>query len=385
MKTLQIAVIGAGTAGLATAIALAQKGHSVVVFEKHPRIAPVGAGILLQPAGIDALAELKCVSAFRDVGSPIKQLQVHNHRGSLLVDIAYDPHNHAWGVSRGNLTSILVSRARELRVGFELGTTVAGVVDIRSESWVMLETVDESRKPRNWMFEAVVFACGSNSDLAQRAGFGVQPEPYTWGALNGLVAVDEWPHEKELQQRVHGAHTMMGLLPSGRENGKLLLSFYWSMRAREYESWVDRDWSEFIAQTTKLWPEAWPVMARLKREDLSFARYRHATPTAYARGRVALVGDAAHAMSPQLGLGSTLALEDALTLARSLTVEPNISAALADYSMQRMPAARGKQRISLALTPLFQSRLPAWVRDPLFIVGQYVPGVERLMSASLGL
>jgi 2-polyprenyl-6-methoxyphenol hydroxylase-like FAD-dependent oxidoreductase len=385
LKTLQIAVIGAGTAGLATAIALSQKGHSVVVFEKHPRIAPVGAGILLQPAGIDALAELKCMSAFRDVGSPVKQLQVHNHRGRRLVDIPYDPHNHAWGVSRGSLTAVLQARARELRVAFELGTSVTGVVDIRSESWVMLETVDAGHTPRNRLFDAVVLACGSNSELAGRAGFGKPAAPYPWGALNGLIAVEDWQHERELQQRVHGAHTMMGLLPSGRENGKLLLSFYWSMRAADYESWVDRDWSEFIAQTTKLWPESWPVMARLKREDLSFARYRHASPSRYANERVALVGDAAHGMSPQLGLGSTLALEDALMLADSLTADRSIAAGLADYSARRMPAARGKQRISLALTPLFQSRLPAWVRDPLFIVGQYVPGVERMMSASLGL
>jgi 2-polyprenyl-6-methoxyphenol hydroxylase-like FAD-dependent oxidoreductase len=239
--------------------------------------------------------------------------------------------------------------------------------------------------PRDWLFDAVVLACGSSSELAWRAGFGFVADAYSWGALNGLIAVDDWQHERELQQRVHGAHTMMGLLPSGRENGKLLLSFYWSMRAADYESWVDRDWSEFIAQTTKLWPQSWPVMARLKREDLTFARYRHATPATYAIGRVALVGDAAHAMSPQLGLGSTLALEDALTLADSLTTEAGIAAALAGYSSKRMPAARGKQRISLALTPLFQSRLPAWARDPLFLVGRYLPGVERMMGASLGL
>jgi 2-polyprenyl-6-methoxyphenol hydroxylase-like FAD-dependent oxidoreductase len=384
-NTRSVAVIGAGTAGIAAAIALAQNGHGVTVFEKHPTIAPVGAGILLQPKGVAALEHLGCVEAFCEVSSPVKQLQVHNHRGRRLVEIAYDPHNHAWGVTRGKLTAVLLSRARRLGVSFETGTTVTGAVDIRTERWVMLETVDAGHRPRNWMFDALVLACGSNSDLARRAGFGVSPSPYPWGALNGLIAVEDWAHARELQQRVHGAHSMMGLLPSGRENGKLLLSFYWSMRAAEYESWVDLDWSEFIAQTTTLWPESWPVMARLRREDLTFARYRHATPATYAIGRIALVGDAAHAMSPQLGLGSTLALEDALTLANSLTAETGIASALAHYSSKRMPAARGKQRISLALTPLFQSRLPAWARDPLFLVGRYLPGVERLMSASLGL
>jgi 2-polyprenyl-6-methoxyphenol hydroxylase-like FAD-dependent oxidoreductase len=190
-KKRNVAVIGAGTAGLATAIALAQNGHSVVVFGKHPKIAPVGAGILLQPKGVAALDKLGCLDAFCDVSSPVRQLQVHTHRGRRLVGINYDPHDHAWGVSRGKLTAVLLARASQLRVSFETGTLVTSGVDIRSEPWVMLETVDASRRPRNWMFEAVVFACGSNSDLAQRAGFGVQPEPYTWGALNGLIAVDE--------------------------------------------------------------------------------------------------------------------------------------------------------------------------------------------------
>jgi len=51
---LEVGVIGAGTAGLATAIALARAGHAVTVFEKHRALAPLGAGILIQPQGIAA-------------------------------------------------------------------------------------------------------------------------------------------------------------------------------------------------------------------------------------------------------------------------------------------------------------------------------------------
>jgi 2-polyprenyl-6-methoxyphenol hydroxylase-like FAD-dependent oxidoreductase len=301
------------------------------------------------------------------------------------VHIPYDAQALAWGVSRGKLTAVLQRRLRELDGNLELGTHVTGIVDIRTEPSVMLETRMKDGTPRNWMFDAVVLACGSNSSLAERNGFGKPPAPYDWGSLNGLIRVDAWRYERELRQRVCGAKRMMGLLPSGRDDGKLLLSFYWSLPAEQYKAWVDRDWADFLTEVTRFWPESSPVLADLTRENLSFARYRHSTPTTYARGRVALVGDAAHAMSPQLGLGSTLALEDALELAESLVLTRDVTAAFADYSRARLPAARGKQRLSRALTPLFQSRLPAWVRDPLFLLGQHIPGIPGFMQASLGL
>ena len=55
---LQIGIIGAGTAGLAAAIAFARAGHRVQVFEKHPSMASIGAGLLVQPQGVAALFAL---------------------------------------------------------------------------------------------------------------------------------------------------------------------------------------------------------------------------------------------------------------------------------------------------------------------------------------
>jgi len=384
LKPLRIAVIGAGTAGLACAICLAQREQSVVVFEKHAAVAPVGAGILMQPAGVRALDALGCGDAFRAVGSPIHRLQAHNHRDQRLADIPYDAPDYAYGVARGDLTELLQARARALGVRFELGTQVDRLVDMPGGPLVVLASNGTGAPSWSAAFDAVVLACGSNSLLAAAAGFGAAPEPYAWGALNGIVLVDDWLHPSELRQRVHGAGRMMGLLPSGRAGDKLKLSVYWSLPVSEYQAWRDRDWPDFVQEATTLWPAAAGVLAQLNREDLAFARYRHAMPGTYARGRVALAGDAAHAMSPQLGLGSTLALEDARVLARRLTLAPDVASGLAEYSAARRPAARNKQRISKLLTPLFQSHLPAWARDPLFIVGQHIPGMDRLMAYSLG-
>lgn len=383
LKTLEIAIIGAGTAGLACAISLAQRGHRVVVFEKHPTLAPVGAGILLQPAGVSALFELGCGDEFLAVSSPIARLTADNHRNERLVDIEYTRENPAQGVCRGALTDVLERRARALGVHFELGTHVEHIVDEPGMPQAYVEYVRTGQEARRWAYDAVLLACGTNTQLATFAGFGALPAPYAWGALTGVVQLDDWRFETKLRQRVHGGRRMAGLLPSGRENGKLKLSFFWSLHTSKYLDWRDRPWDDFVSEVTTLLPEAVPVMARLSREDLVFARYRHAMPETYAHGRVALIGDAAHAMSPQLGLGSTLALEDAIALTQALTAAPDVSTALAQYSALRMPLARRKQRLSKMLTPLFQSCIPAWVRDPMFLLGRHVPGVEKLMTASL--
>lgn len=382
-KTQEIVIIGAGTAGLACAIALAQSGHRVLVFEKHPELAPVGAGILMQPAGVRALAKLGCADEFLSVSSPIARLIADNHRSQRLVDIEFPADTRAQGVCRGALTGLLARRARELGVMFRLDTQVERIIDHPGSCKAYVEYVQSGDEPRRCSCDAVVLACGTNTQLATFAGFGALPAPYPWGALNGVVHVDEWPFETNLRQRVHGAQRMVGLLPSGREGGKLKLSFFWSLRTSEYLAWRDRPWEDFVREVTTLWPEAAPVMARMSRDDLGFARYRHAMPARYAHGRLALIGDAAHAMSPQLGLGSTLALEDARALALALDTAPDVETGLARYSAERMPVARRKQRVSKMLTPLFQSRLPAWIRDPMFLAGRHLPGVEKLMTASL--
>lgn len=382
-KKLNIGIIGAGSAGLACAIALAQRGHRVAIFEKHETIAPIGAGILLQPQGIAALAELGCEKSIKTISSPIALLEVRNHKNQGLLEIPYATGRIAYGVTRGALTNMLQARIKELGGRFELNVHVGELTE--TPSGVLVQEAHQPNKlHRTWHFDAIVLACGSNSLLAQKTGFGDVPKDYEWGALNGLIEVDSWSASYALQQRVHGARYMIGLLPSGRAGDKLKLSFYWSLPTAQYEQWQTRDWSDFIAEAKKLWPSAEPVLDILRREDLTFARYRHVTPSTYAIGRIALVGDAAHAMSPQLGLGTTLALEDALELARCLNECATVQEGIEAYSTIRKPASRAKQLLSKLMTPMFQSRMPAWIRDPILRLNRYTPGALRLMRASLG-
>jgi 2-polyprenyl-6-methoxyphenol hydroxylase-like FAD-dependent oxidoreductase len=101
---------------------------------------------------------------------------------------------------------------------------------------------------------------------------------------------------------------------------------------------------------------------------MSRARYRDVVMRSPVEGRVVFLGDAAHAMSPQLGQGVNMALLDARALAEALTARADIDESLAFYCHLRRSHLAVYQRLSRWLTPLFQSERSklAGVRDLAF-------------------
>ena len=84
MKGLPIAIVGAGTAGLATALFLARQGFSVRLLERVPVLQPVGAGVLLQPSGLAVLQQLGLFAECSGLGAAVSRLY-RGHSGSTVA------------------------------------------------------------------------------------------------------------------------------------------------------------------------------------------------------------------------------------------------------------------------------------------------------------
>lgn len=375
MTRHRIGIIGAGTAGLATAIAFARSGHAVDVFEKHPSLATLGAGVLIQPQGVAALDELGVGAAFEAISVPIERLVGKCERGWTLVDIPYRD-LQARAVSRSALGGVLERECATLGVRLHFGCDVRAVSADGATGIVDVGGVQHG-------FDAVAIANGASSRLPAACGLATASTLYDWGALWSLVDLDDWPDPHLLAQRYGGTERMFGIMPTERVGRQLRVSLFWSLRRDRYADWRAAPLADWKRELLALWPAARPVVDRIhSHEQLAFASYHHARPSRLAAGPVCIVGDAAHAMSPQLGLGTTLAVQDALTLAACVDAA-GPGAGLARYSSSRLRTVRAYQALSRALTPCFQADGKGLWRDLLFAGVLQVPGSRYLMHRSI--
>ena len=369
MARRHVAIVGYGTGGQATALALARAGHHVEVFERVPNPGPVGAGFLLQPTGLQALWRLGLLDEACALGAPVTRLHGETAKGRAVMDMRYadlDPRLCGLGMQRGALFALLHEA-----IGMH------GDVQLHADHAIVELDCDggrlrDARGAWHGPFDAVVVADGSASSLrAAVTGMRID-EPYPWGALWCLLPEGDWPWCSELRQRYLLARRMAGMLPVGAMPGDPVrrLSFFWSLPVGQFEAWRDAGRESWLAELEVLWPAArerlgddFPISC------LARAAYRDAIPRRWSRGRAVLLGDAAHAMSPQLGQGVNMALVDALALSAAITESATLPDAFAAYETARRPHLAAYHRFSRWLTPLFQSDrdVLARLRDAAFL------------------
>lgn len=368
MQALRIAIVGYGTAGQSAAVLLGRDGHEVDVFERVREPGPVGAGFLLQPSGLQVLWRMGLLDRVLRYGVPVARLYGDTPGGRAVMDMRYaqlDPRLAGIGLQRGALFSILAEAWPQRSTRLHADREIAG---IDAEHGLLRDVHGERHGP----YDLVVVADGAASRLRAGVARARIDRPYPWGALWCLLPIGEWPLVDELRQRYVSARKMIGLLPVGSRPGDDIrrLSFFWSLPADGFEAFESAGLETWHQELRGLWPEAWPVTSAISEVgQLARARYRDAVHRQWYRGRVVMIGDAVHAMSPQLGQGVNMALLDAQALARTLASSGRLEAALADYQRERRQHVWIYQWWSRWLTPLFQSDrdFAARLRDAMFM------------------
>ena len=365
--SLRIAIVGYGTAGQAAALFLSAQGHALSVFEQAAEPGPVGAGFLLQPTGLSVLAGLGLHDQALAVGQRIARLHGRTHCGRRVMEMHYADHSpdcFGLGLTRGSLFTLMrdaYADASGIHRGVRITSVSAGG-----------DLLTDSQGGVHGPFDLVIAADGAHSCLRACAATLVRREPvYPWGAMYCLVPAEGWTHHDTLQQRYGRAREMIGLLPVGRRVDRegRWLTFFFSLPGVDVDAFDAASLGRLRQRVGALWPEAMPLLADIQSPgQLQRARYRDVVLHRPAQGRLIFIGDAAHAMSPQLGQGVNMALLDAAALADSLSERSTVEEALADYGRRRKSHIAVYQRLSRWMTPLFQSDHDqlAWLRDIAF-------------------
>lgn len=395
MKPQRIAIIGAGTAGLATAALLSRQGHDITLIERAGALAAVGAGILLQPSGLGVLSELGSLAHMREYGHRVDALYGWTRAGRTIMRVEYAHLHHeeplfGLGAHRTALCHVLDTALARQPHRRWFGCEVQGIAQ-RPQEAVVDFTQDGT--PHREAFDAVLVANGSASRLRPPELVRYDRQ-YPWGAmwlirpLTERLAMFDRPH---LQQRYDGPAVMLGALPSGSvpdAPGQKLLSLFWSLPVAAMPQWraPGFDLAGWQREATTLWPELAPVIDAIASPDeLIPATYRDVILSRWGSGRIGVIGDAAHAMSPQLGQGANMALLDASAMARAVAAGSDWADAWARYHAERAGSIRFYQGMSRLLTPLFQSDIAGagLLRDLALPLSHAIPWLRRQMAETV--
>ncbi len=379
---------GAGPTGLAVALMLARHGRRVVVHERFDQAHPVGAGFMLQPTGLHVLDRLGLTDQMAALGQPLHHVFGREaRRGRVVLDVHFDhlkTPRHALGVHRAAIFHVLYQACVEAGVTIETGREVVGA----SEGRLLFQGGGQSAA-----FDLVVDATGARSAIARDLGarqIGSKRRDLVWGALWGTVPWPGAPFDAgALEQVYRGASRMIGVLPCGARPdaaGAPLATFFWSLKTEGYDVWRTVGLEAWKAEVLSLWPEVEPVLAAITDpDDLTLARYGHHTLTRPVADRLAVVGDAAHSTSPQLGQGVNMGLLDAMALSDALEAHADLGEALTAYAAARRWHVRLYQALSMGFTPFYQADggLLPWVRDHLLGKAARLPLAPRLLAATV--
>jgi 2-polyprenyl-6-methoxyphenol hydroxylase-like FAD-dependent oxidoreductase len=323
-RGLKILVVGGGIGGLATAAALRGDGHDVEVFERASALAEVGAGLSMAPNALAALDRLGVGDEIRRRGGIARTIVVRTRSGKVLSEV--DAAGRAWevvGVHRADLQDVLLRAAGDVR----LGTRVVGFDMADESAAVRLENGDAAEG------DLLVGADGINSTVRAQ----LRPdEPLRYAGYAGWRAAIEYD-DPALESRFSeswGPRLRVGLVTLGR--GRL----YWfvSERAPEHAP-APTDANAYLCGLLADWHDPIPDVAAATPPDaLTRLPIHDRRPVAeWGRGRVTLLGDAAHPMTPNLGQGAAQALEDAIALRDAIRTDADPVRALRAYEAARIP------------------------------------------------
>lgn len=327
MKAL---VVGGGLGGLTAATALARAGHAVTLLEQAERFAPLGAGIVLAPNALAVLATLGVDLTPR--GHPLAALEIARADGTLLqrIDTARLAvrHGPTLALERPALHEVLLD-AVPASVALHTSSTLASLTpssDGVEVGW------DGPRGVSHDRFDVVIGADGIHSSVRLRL-YGELPLRYSGTTcFRGVLTDFPLAHSVE----AWGGRSRVGIVPVRGDR-----AYYFLVREAPRRAPAPASLDELRSAFAGFAGAPGRLIAALRELPPLHHDLEELDRPLWGKGRVLLLGDAAHALTPNQGQGAAMAIEDAVVLAA--TLREGIEGACKRYAARRHARVRRVQ------------------------------------------
>lgn len=336
-----IVIAGAGIGGLTAALTLAAQNFRVIVCERAEILSEVGAGIQLSPNAGKVLASLGLDDKIAAVASEPTFIDIRSGpSGRLVTSIPLAPIGEKYGlawrvIARPGLQAVLAEAVLEnSNIELRLGTKVTDFIDGSDELLIGTET---SNGRTIQLAAALIAADGVHSEIREKIPGASIAEPLGRTAWRATVPA------RAIEHIIPATRTGLWLGPDAHlvhypiAGGRTV-----NIVAIVEESWRGVGWSEpgdhyWLADHFSDWSLAAQRVIAAPAGWLKWALLAVDATGPWVADRVALLGDAAHAMPPFLAQGAAMAIEDAAVLAECFARESDIAAALRSYEAARQP------------------------------------------------
>jgi 2-polyprenyl-6-methoxyphenol hydroxylase-like FAD-dependent oxidoreductase len=357
MASKKILIVGGGIAGLTLAISLTRRGIACEMIESNPQWGVYGVGIILQSNALRALETLGLAQRCLSAGFPYSTTRYYDAKGQFVRErtkpnLSGDRFASSTGVLRPVLHDILRTEALALNVPVRLGLTVSRLEQAGARVDVTFSDASVGS------YDLVVGADGVRSEM-RRTVFGAEYQPTFMGQACWRFTAER-PAEVPCAVMYTGTQTQAGLIPLTQDKMYLLL-----LTAEPGNPRLERD--SLRGMLAERLGEYGGLIGELARSlpDSSDIVYSPLEPllmpAPWHRGRVVLVGDAAHATTPHIAQGASMAFEDAVVLSELLGEAPSIDQALQAYTARRWERCRLIVHNSLQIG---RWQLQAWEGKP---------------------
>ncbi|WP_180087032.1 FAD-dependent urate hydroxylase HpxO [Acinetobacter sp. YH12226] len=330
---MEIAIIGAGMGGLTTGIALKKFGHRVTIYEQAEQILPVGAAISLWSNGVKCLNYLGLTEQVAKLGGQMNDLAyIDGLNGEVMTQFSLAPlieevGQRPYPVSRAELQNMLMDAFG--RQDIQLGKRMVSIEDKGQH-------VEIGFQDGSTVSAALLIGADGTHSMTRQYVLGKQVERRYAGYVNwnGLVEISEDLAPAQQWTTFVGEGKRASLMPVAEQR----FYFFFDVplpaglenQRSEYKTLLKQYFSGWCPQVQRL-------IDSIDEQKTNRVEIHDIEPfTQFYKGRVVILGDAAHSTTPDIGQGGCQAMEDAVYLARALQINTlGLEDALKRYQNKR--------------------------------------------------